>query len=98
MAAELTKLEQETIKKFQTTTQNSESKDTSSTTSVASSNEKIEKLTKLLKENIKLAKVEVGEDVKTARQSVISCLKENPGKSLNCWNEVEEFRRLAKEL
>lgn len=97
MAAELTKLEQETIKKFQTTTQNSESKDTS-TTSVASSNEKIEKLTKLLKENIKLAKVEVGDDVKTARQSVISCLKENPGKSLNCWNEVEEFRRLAKEL
>lgn len=97
MAAELTKLEQETIKKFQSTTQNSESKDTS-TTSVASSNEKIEKLTKLLKENIKLAKVEVGDDVKTARQSVISCLKENPGKSLNCWNEVEEFRRLAKEL
>lgn len=66
--------------------------------SVNASNEKLEKLTKLLEENVKLAKVEVSKDVQEARGDVIKCLKDNKGKSLNCWDEVEAFTKLIKEL
>jgi altered-inheritance-of-mitochondria protein 13 len=45
-----------------------------------------------------LAKVEVSKDVQEARGEVIKCLKDNKGKSLNCWDEVEAFTKLIKEL
>lgn len=99
MAAELAKLEKDTIAKFQSTTDDALWKDDSkSKLSVPETNEKVAKLTAILKENIKLSQVEVSEDLLNARSSVISCLKENKGQSLNCWEEVEVFRKLVKEL
>lgn len=106
MAAELTKLEAETIEKFRNTTSNALIKDNDNSNtveadklaSVPSLNEKITKLTELLQENIKLAKIEVSDSVKASREEVIKCLNENQGKSLNCWDEVETFRKLVKEL
>ncbi|KAG7662575.1 uncharacterized protein J8A68_003872 [[Candida] subhashii] len=106
VAAELTKLEAETIEKFRNTTSNALIKDNDNSNtveadklaSVPSLNEKITKLTELLQENIKLAKIEVSDSVKASREEVIKCLNENQGKSLNCWDEVETFRKLVKEL
>ncbi|KAK6457504.1 uncharacterized protein RJT20DRAFT_125242 [Scheffersomyces xylosifermentans] len=99
VSAELTKLEKETIKNFQNTTNSALlPSDSSTDTSVPSLNEKIESLTKLLQENAKLAKIEIGDDVKSARELVIKCLKENPGKSLNCWDEVEAFKKVVRQL
>lgn len=60
--------------------------------------DKISKLTSLLEENIKLAKVDVSAEVKAAREAVIACLKDNKGRSLNCWDEVEFFKKLVHEL
>ncbi|ODV80397.1 DUF1690-domain-containing protein [Suhomyces tanzawaensis NRRL Y-17324] len=98
VAAELSKLEQETIKRFQTTTSDSLLKDKADDVPIPSTNDKITKLTALLQENIKLAKVEVSDDIKSAREEVLKCLKENQGKTLNCWDEVEKFRKSVREL
>lgn len=98
VAAELKKLEKQTVKNFQAVTDNSLAKDNEPGLSVGASNEKLQKLTKLLEENAKLAKVEVSKDVQDARGEVIKCLKDNQGKSLNCWDEVEAFSKVIKEL
>lgn len=66
--------------------------------SVSESDGKITSLTKVLKENIALAKVEVPPAAKEAREAVIACLKENSGKPLNCWEEVNQFKKLTKDL
>ncbi|EGW34656.1 uncharacterized protein SPAPADRAFT_53096 [Spathaspora passalidarum NRRL Y-27907] len=101
VAAELSKLESQTIAQFQNTTNSALLTDDDKTTalpSVAALNEKIAKLTQVLQENAKLAKIEVPSTIAASREAVISCLKENQGKSLNCWEEVEVFRKLVKEL
>mmetsp|Transcript_1137 Transcript_1137/g.1139 ORF Transcript_1137/g.1139 Transcript_1137/m.1139 type:complete len:149 (+) Transcript_1137:35-481(+) len=98
VASELRKLEQEAVKNFQSVTNDSLIKDNKPGLSVSTSNEKLDKLTKLLEENAKLAKVEVSKEVQEARGEVIKCLKDNKGKSLNCWEEVEAFTKLIKEL
>lgn len=102
VAAELSKLEAETIKKFQQTTDDallkSEGDNDNKLASAPALNEKITKLTEVLENNIKLTKIEVSDSVKNSRDEVIKCLNENQGKSLNCWEEVETFRKLVKEL
>lgn len=96
------KLEGEAIKKFQDTTNNSllkdGDKDSKPELSVPKANERISKLTQTLEENIKLSKVEISPEVKSAREAVIKCLKDNQGKSLNCWDEVAEFKKLVYNL
>lgn len=72
--------------------------DDKSTLNVNETNEKIDKLTKVLEANSQFFKLEVDETLSKSRQSVIECLKDNKGKSLNCWDEVEEFRKLVKQL
>lgn len=52
----------------------------------------------MLKENAELSKTKLGDNVVNAREAVALCLKENQGKSLNCWDEVESFRKLVAEL
>ncbi|RLV91235.1 MICOS complex subunit MIC19 [Spathaspora sp. JA1] len=100
VAAELAKLEQQTIAQFQTTTNNAllTEQDKITSPSVSELNDKITKLTETLQENAKLAKIEVPSSITTSRQEVINCLKENQGKSLNCWEEVEIFKNLVKKL
>lgn len=66
--------------------------------SVSEADGKITALTKALKENIELAKVHVPEATREAREAVISCLKENSGKPLNCWEEVSQFKKLTKDF
>lgn len=96
------KLESEAIKKFQDTTTSSLLKDTDKDSkpelSVPKANERIEKLTQTLERNIKLSKVEISAEVQSAREAVIKCLKENQGKSLNCWDEVSEFKKLVYNI
>ena len=100
VAAELAKLEKQTISSFKEATDNAILKDDpeDQKLSVAATNDKIAKLTNTLKENALLGKVVIPQNVEESRNAVISCLKENQGKSLNCWEEVETFKRLVKDL
>ncbi|KAL1574991.1 DUF1690-domain-containing protein [Candida albicans] len=100
VAAELAKLEKQTISSFKEATDNAILKDDpeDQKLSVAATNDKIAKLTNTLKENALLGKVVIPPNVEESRNAVISCLKENQGKSLNCWEEVETFKRLVKDL
>ncbi|EAZ63333.1 hypothetical protein PICST_51523 [Scheffersomyces stipitis CBS 6054] len=99
VAAELTKLEKEAITNFQNTTNGALLKsDAKPQLSVDSLNTKIDALTRRLQDNAKLGKIELGEDLKAAREEVIKCLKDNHGKSLNCWDEVESFKKLVRQL
>lgn len=96
----MAKLENQTIKEFKNTTENALLKEDKedSKLSVAAANEKISKLTELLKQNALLGKVVVPPTVQEARELVLKCLKDNEGRSLNCWDEVEKFKQLVKEL
>ncbi|EGV66027.1 hypothetical protein PSN45_003158 [Yamadazyma tenuis] len=99
VAQEVKKLEAEAIKHFQQTTQGAIlPEDGTPVVSVPSSNEKIQHLKQLIQKNIALTTVEVTEDIKASRKSVIECLKHNEGKSLNCWDEVTKFNQLVKDL
>lgn len=98
VASELQKLEGEVVKKFQDSTSDALLKEGDDKLSVASSNEKIANLTKVLQDSAKLVQVEISDDIKNARQSVIACLKDNQGKPLNCWDEVELFRKLVNSM
>lgn len=98
VAAELKKLESDAITKFQNATADALLKEGEEKTSVASSNEKIAKLTEVLQESAKLVQVELSSDIQSARQSVIACLKDNQGKPLNCWDEVEQFKKLVHSM
>lgn len=91
-------MESEAIKKFQDSTNSSLQQEETGGLSVALANEKIQSLSKVLEENAKLSKVEVSETLKTKRQDVIQCLKDNKGKPLNCWEEVEQFKALVRDL
>ncbi|KAI5953586.1 hypothetical protein KGF54_002958 [Candida jiufengensis] len=105
VAQELTKLEKQTIKNFKDTTNQALLKDDSvdkdakdTKLSVSQANDKIVQLTQLLKENAELEKANITPEIKQSRENVISCLKNNQGKSLNCWDEVETFRNLVRDL
>lgn len=99
VAQEIKKLEAQAVKQFKDTTNSALLKDDDKPSiSVPASNEKIQHLTKLMQENISLTKVEVSEEIKSTRDSVIKCLKDNEGKSLNCWDEVQKFNLLVKDL
>lgn len=99
VAQELQRLEAEANKQFKQTTDNAILTDNEKVTvSVPSSNEKIQHLKQLMQENIALTTVEVSNEVKSTRDSVIKCLKDNEGKSLNCWDEVQKFNQLVKDL
>lgn len=98
VASELQKLEGDVIKKFQDTTSEALLKDGEDTLSVNSSNEKISNLTNILQKNAKLVQVDLSAEIKNARQSVIACLKDNQGKPLNCWDEVEQFKKLVHSM
>lgn len=96
VASELQKLEREAIAQFQESSK--VATESAGGTSVAALNEKIDRLTKTLEENAKQAQVTLSDEVKTARQAVVACLKSNKGRSLNCWDEVEHFKQLVHGL
>lgn len=98
VASELSKLEAEAQQKFKDATNNALEKSKDAKVSVAQSNEKVQLLTKALQESAKLIQVEVSEDIKKARSEVIACLKQNQGHSLNCWDEVEQFKTLVNSM
>uniref|UniRef100_A0A0L0P4P4 MICOS complex subunit MIC19 n=1 Tax=Candidozyma auris TaxID=498019 RepID=A0A0L0P4P4_CANAR len=98
VASELSKLEAEAQQKFKDATNNALEKSKDAKVSVAQSNEKVQLLTKALQESAKLIQVEVSEDIKKARSEVIACLKQNQGRSLNCWDEVEQFKTLVNSM
>lgn len=58
--------------------------------------EEIQKLQKALGER-KVLK-DLPKEVENARQEVISCLRVNDRQSLNCWKEVEIFKREVRKL
>lgn len=96
---ELTKLEKEALIKFQQTTNDALLRDAKpDDLSVPVSNEKISHLKQLMQKNLDLTKVEVSPSVQDARSKVVSCLRDNKGKTLNCWEEVEAFKALVKDL
>lgn len=98
VASELTKLEREALEKFQKTTAESLDKSKDTKLSVALSNEKVQSLTKALQDSAKLIQVELSDEVKKARGDVIACLKDNKGRALNCWDEVEQFKTLVNSM
>lgn len=86
------------MKKFKETTEESLETSSYEGTSVSGANDKIADLTKRLKDNISKAKVQTSDEFNSAREQVIKCLRDNEGRSLNCWDEVQQFRKLANEL
>lgn len=98
VAKELTKLEAEAIEKFKKTASDSLLSDDGSKLLVSSSNDKIEALTKSLKDSAQKVKLEVPESLQKSKQTVLQCLKDNAGKPLNCWDEVEQFKKLVHGL
>lgn len=58
--------------------------------------EEIQKLQKALGER-KVLK-DLPKDVANAREEVISCLRLNDRQALNCWKEVEVFKREVRKL
>ncbi|OBA22907.1 DUF1690-domain-containing protein [Metschnikowia bicuspidata var. bicuspidata NRRL YB-4993] len=98
VAAELQKLELEAITKYQASASDALLKDGSDGASYSASNDKLLALSKTLQDNASLIKIELDEPVVIARQEVISCLKTNKGKALNCWDEVEQFKKLVHNL
>lgn len=98
VAEELKKLEREAIDKFQETATSSVSKASGKEFSASSSNQKIASLSKLLQENARLVQLDLDKSVEAARDDVVACLKENKGQSLNCWEEVDKFKKLVHGL
>lgn len=98
VAKELAKIEAGAIEKFRTTVSDSLLKEDGSKLSVSSSNDKIGALTKSLQDSAKKVKLELPEAVLKSKQTVFQCLKDNAGKPLNCWDEVEEFKKLVHSL
>lgn len=98
VASELSKLETQAREQFQKATSESLDKTKDNTTSVAISNEKVQGLTKALQDSAKLILVELSDDIKKARGNVIACLKDNKGRALNCWDEVEQFKTLVNSM
>lgn len=58
--------------------------------------EEIEKLQKALGER-KVLK-DLPKEVSAAREEVVSCLRLNDRQSLNCWKEVEVFKREVRKM
>ncbi|GEQ71712.1 hypothetical protein JCM33374_g5398 [Metschnikowia sp. JCM 33374] len=98
VASELQKLELEAIKKYQNSASDALLKDGKDAVSFSSSNDKISSLSKTLQENASSIKIELDDSILNARQTVIGCLKDNKGKALNCWEEVEQFKKLVHNL
>lgn len=98
VAAELAKLEKDALKQFRDTTEESLQTGSDDGPSVAGANDKIAALTKRLQDNLSLAKVKTSDEFKASRENVLKCLRDNEGRSLNCWDEVQQFRKLAEEL
>lgn len=98
VASELQKLEREAINKYQKSASDALLKSGTDSVSFSSSNDKVSHLTKTLKSNSELIKIELDASVQDARQAVINCLKDNKGKTLNCWDEVENFKKMVHNL
>ncbi|QLG72089.1 hypothetical protein HG535_0C04430 [Zygotorulaspora mrakii] len=97
----LSELEEETLKKFESKLQNSLLQSDKTDESGVSSNllnEKIEKLNKKLdslQEMDKSRSSKFGED--PAKKNLRKCLLENKGKPLNCYVEIEKFKKLVMD-
>lgn len=98
VTSELKKIEGDVVEKFQSTTRSALSEEGDDQVSVQSSNEKISNLTKAMEGCAKLVQVNVSSDIQFARESVVDCLKGNQGKPLNCWDEVEQFKKLVHSM
>lgn len=60
--------------------------------------EKVEKLEERLKKVEQAHKVRNGESVGSARQILTECLLKNKEKALNCYEEVEQFKKAVFEV
>lgn len=60
-------------------------------------NDKIIKLNKELKER-ESKFFKLSDDVLKSKKSIVSCLKQNQDRPLNCWDEVKNFEKLVNEL
>lgn len=78
---------------FKTETEQEKTRKNASSQKVA---EEIKKLEKALGER-KVLK-DLPKEVEDARNEVISCLRLNDRQSLNCWKEVEAFKREVRKL
>lgn len=98
VASELKKLELDAINKYQASASDALLKDNEKAVSYSSSNEKIAALSKTLQESTSLIKIELDDSIINARKAVIECLRDNKGKPLVCWDEVEQFKKLVHNL
>lgn len=92
MEKDETDLFQNTIKNSSQTTKETSKLDAHVTS------DKIQELTAMLKRNAKISSIKLSHDANAAREQVIECLKNNSGKTLNCWHEVQEFQKLIASL
>lgn len=60
-------------------------------------NEKLDSILQNL-QKLNSLKPQLDDNLQKSKLSVLSCLKENLGKPLNCWNEVENFKKLINDL
>ncbi|OWB76188.1 hypothetical protein B5S32_g338 [[Candida] boidinii] len=98
---ELKKIESDKLAKLDETLKNSLKKisntNSNSSISVNSINEKLDKINEQLVKLNSLKPVKSAE-LKAAESKVSSCLKLNKDTPLNCWEEVEIFKKLTKSL
>ena len=59
----------------------------------ASLNEDIEAVKRRVEKYAQRKQLGAGTAVEESRQSVVNCYKDHPDKPLNCWREVEEFKK-----
>jgi len=72
----------------------------SSETPKSATSQKVQEEIEKLKQTLGQRKVlkELPKDLDTARQSVISCLRLNDRKPLDCYKEIETFKREVRKL
>lgn len=94
----MNKLEKDALKQLQQQTDDALSKTDEPSLSVLATDEKLSKLTEKIQKNVGDSEIHVSREVTKARESVIKCLTSNQGKPLNCWEEVEQFKKLVKDI
>ncbi|SCU98072.1 LAFA_0G15456g1_1 [Lachancea sp. 'fantastica'] len=95
----LTQLEEETLKKFEDKLNTSLLSDNNQSNQEVSSQALSDKISHLnerlskIKEN--QAKKLANKDLKQSKETLAKCLRDNEGQPLNCFEEVQNFKKLA---
>ncbi|SCU99034.1 LADA_0H17128g1_1 [Lachancea dasiensis] len=99
VSEKLTQLEEETLKKFEDKLNTSLLSENGASDKELSSKALSEKVSHLNERLAKLRESKAGklsnENLKECKEVLIKCLRDNEGKPLNCFEEVQNFKKLA---